>query len=82
MDQLINLHVILTWPYSPIGEYTVKLGYQFLQLEFHNSHLGQSGIAQLKPLWQAIWSLTVPCKVKKSSLESNQKFFTYEEESG
>ena len=75
------MHVILTWPYNPIVEYTVKLGYQFLQLEFQDSQPGQSDTAQLKPLWQAIWILTVLCKVKKSGLESSQKFFTYEEES-
>ena len=66
------MHVILTWPYNPIEEYTVKLGYQLLQLEFQNGQLDQFDTAQLKPLWQAIWSLTIPCKVKNLVLKATK----------
>ena len=55
---------VLTWPYNPKGEYTVKYGYQFLQRELQNTQLGQSDGLRLKPLWQAIWNLPVPSKVK------------------
>ena len=53
-----------TWPFTPIREYTVKSGYTFLQHEYQNSQLGQSGHEYPKPLWKAIWSLQVPSKVK------------------
>ncbi|KAL0007018.1 hypothetical protein SO802_008520 [Lithocarpus litseifolius] len=55
---------VLTWPYNPKGEYTVKSGYQFLQSEFQNTQPGQSDWSRLKPLWQAFWNLLVPSKVK------------------
>ena len=55
---------ILTWPYNPKGEYTVKSRYQFLQREFQNVQPGQSDVANLKPLWQAIWNIPLPNKVK------------------
>ena len=55
---------VLTWPYNPKGEYTVKSGYQFLQKEFQNTQPGQSDMSRLKPLWQAIWNLPVLSKVK------------------
>jgi len=44
----------LTWPFTPMGEYTVKFGYTFLQHEFQNSQLDQSDPEYLKPLWKAI----------------------------
>lgn len=55
---------MLTWPYNPKREYTVKSSYQFLQREFLNAQPGQSDFLGLKPLWQAIWNLPVPNKVK------------------
>ena len=55
---------VLTWPYNPKGEYTVKVGYQFLQKEFQNTQPGQSDLSRLEPLWQAIWNLPVLSKVK------------------
>lgn len=54
----------LTWPFNPTGEYSVKSGYKFLQEEFQNSQPGLFEPEYLKPLWQAIWSLPVPSKVK------------------
>ena len=71
---------ILTWPHNPKGEHTVKSGYQFLQREFQNAQPGQSDGTGIKPLWQAIWNLPVPTKVKnliwraaKNSLPSKVK---------
>ena len=55
---------ILTWPYNPKGEYTIKSRYQFLQREFQNAQPGQSDVANLKPLCQAIWNIPLPNKVK------------------
>ena len=55
---------VLTWPYNPREEYTVKSGYQFLQREHQNAQHGQSDVSRLKLLWQAIWNLLVPSKVK------------------
>ena len=70
---------MLTWPYNPKGEYTVKSGYQFLQKEFQNAQPGQSYFSGVKPLWQAIWNLPVPNKVNnlvwraaKNSLPSKE----------
>ncbi|XP_023884969.2 uncharacterized protein LOC111997138 [Quercus suber] len=60
IDQLDTL----TWPYNPKGEYTVKSGYQFLQMVYRNLQLGQSDSSWLKPLWQAIWGLPIPSKVR------------------
>ena len=46
-----------TWPFNPMREYIVKLGYTFLQHEYQNSQPSQSSLKYLKPLWKAIWSL-------------------------
>ncbi|KAK9990437.1 hypothetical protein SO802_025422 [Lithocarpus litseifolius] len=54
----------LTWPFNPNGEYTVKSGYKFLQTELQNTRPGQSDGSRLNPLWQSMWSLTVPSKVR------------------
>uniref|UniRef100_A0A7N2KWK8 Reverse transcriptase zinc-binding domain-containing protein n=1 Tax=Quercus lobata TaxID=97700 RepID=A0A7N2KWK8_QUELO len=37
---------------------------EFLQREHQNAQPGQSDVSRLKPLWQAIWNLPVPSKVK------------------
>ena len=70
---------MLTWPYNPKWEYTVKFGYQFLQREFQNAQPRQSDFSSLKPLWQAIWNLPVHNKFKnlvwrvaKNSLPSKE----------
>lgn len=54
----------LTWPFNPNGEYTVKLGYKFLQTELQNTWPRQSNGSRLSPVWQIVWSLTVPSKVQ------------------
>ena len=59
-DQLDQLF----WPFNPTGEYSVKSRYKFLQQEAQNLQPGQSNTVQLKPLWKAIWSLSVPSKVR------------------
>lgn len=64
IDQLDTL----TWPFNPMGEYILKLGYTFLQQEYQNSQPGQSDPEYLKPLWKAIWSLQVLSKLKKFCL--------------
>ena len=42
----------------------MKSGYKFLQSESQNQQPGTSNPESVKPLWQAIWSLHVPAKVK------------------
>lgn len=55
----------LTWPYNQNGDYSVKsAGYKFLQDEFQTQQPGSSTSDTSKPLWQAIWNLNVPGKVK------------------
>ena len=54
----------LIWPHNPNGEYSVKSGYKFLQLEEAHSRPRQLDYENLKPLWQEIWNLLVPSKVK------------------
>ena len=54
----------LTWPHNPTGEYIMKSGYKFPQKEFQNQQLGPSNPEAMKPLWQEIWKLDVPSKVK------------------
>lgn len=72
----------LIWPHGATGAYTVKTGYRFLQVENQNQQLGQSDTHLLKPLWQGIWNLKVPSKVKnliwwaaKNSLPTKQNLF-------
>ena len=55
---------ILTWPFNADGKYTVKSGYQSLLAKIHRQQPGPSSSDSLKPLWQAIWQLKVPDKVK------------------
>lgn len=70
----------LIWPHNPNGKYSVKSGYKFLQLEVAHNRPGQSEYEILKLLWQSIWSLLVPSKVKhlvwrasKNSLPTKMK---------
>ena len=54
----------------------VKLGYQFLQEASSVQQPGQSSTQALKPLWNKIWTLEVPNKVK-TVMESLQKLPTH-----
>lgn len=54
----------LTWPFNPRGEYSVKSGYKFLQQEVQNLLPAQSATDLLQPLWQSVWGLPVPSKVR------------------
>ena len=42
----------------------MKSGYKFLQNEFQSQQSGTLNPAALKTLWQAVWKLNVPSKVK------------------
>ena len=59
-----QLHDTLIWPHIPSGEYIVKSGYKFLQNEYQSQQPGTSNLAASKTLWQAVWNLNVPSKVK------------------
>ena len=67
-----NQSDVLTWPYNPKEEYTVKFGYQFLQREFQNTQPRQSDWSRLKPLWQAILEPPNVEQSKECGLESNK----------
>ena len=54
----------MIWPFTPDGEYSVKLGYKFLQNEVLQQQLGPSNIDTMKPLWTSLWSLDVPGKIR------------------
>lgn len=54
----------LIWPHNTTGAYTIKTGDRFLQMENQNQQPGQFDFHLLKPLWQGIWNLKVPSKVK------------------
>uniref|UniRef100_A0A7N2LR17 Reverse transcriptase zinc-binding domain-containing protein n=1 Tax=Quercus lobata TaxID=97700 RepID=A0A7N2LR17_QUELO len=57
-------HDTLIWPHNPSGEYIVKPGYKFLLKEFQSQQLGTSNPKASKSLWEAVWKLNVPSKVK------------------
>ncbi|XP_075649759.1 uncharacterized protein LOC142620244 [Castanea sativa] len=59
-----QLHDTLIWPHNPNGDYTMKSGYKILQKEFQSQQPGTSNPEASKSLWQAIWKLNVPSKVK------------------
>ena len=52
----------LIWPFNPSGQYSMKLGYRFLQENAENSRAP----AQDSAFWKKFWSLEVPSKVKKN----------------
>ena len=54
----------LTWPYNQNGDYALKSGYKVLQDEYQTLQPGSSTSDISKPLWQDIWNLNVPSKVK------------------
>ena len=55
---------VLIWPWNPNGEYLAKFGYQLLQNSSQPQQPGSSMVDNLKPLWNKIWGLNVPAKVK------------------
>ena len=55
---------VLLWPFNPNGEYSVKSGYRFLQEANTLQQPGPSNAETMKPLWNKIWGLEVPNKVK------------------
>ena len=55
---------VLIWPFNSDGEYSVKLGYRFLQEANTLQQPGPSNAEAMKPLWNKIWSMDVPNKVK------------------
>ena len=55
---------ILTWPFTADGNFAVNSGYQFLFAEIHKQQPGPSNSDLVKPLWQAIWQMKTPGKVK------------------
>ena len=55
---------VLLWPFNPNGVYTVKSGYRFLYDEQCRKQLGPSEVEVLKLMWNRIWGLHVPNKIK------------------
>ena len=41
---------VLIWPFSPDGEYTIQIGYKFLQQQYTTSEAGSSNGTKLQPL--------------------------------
>ena len=54
----------LLWPFNLDGVDTVKSGYRFLYDEQCRKQPGPSEVEVLKPLWNRIWGLHVPNKIK------------------
>ena len=54
----------LIWLWNPNGVYSVKSAYQILANESLLSQAGSSNPEASKPLWNGIWKLKVPNKVK------------------
>ena len=50
----------LIWPFTPSGQYTVKLGYRFLD----EGSTSVQASADDSLFWKKIWDLEVPNKVK------------------
>lgn len=53
----------LFWPFTQTGSYTSKSGYRFLKSEDEVVEDGEQ-LTQERGLWQGIWSLQVPNKIK------------------
>nr|POF25059.1 putative ribonuclease h protein [Quercus suber] len=73
---------VLIWPFTPDENYTVKSDYRFLQEASRVQQPGQSSTQALSPLWNKIWALDVPNKVKtliwracKNSLPTKANLF-------
>nr|POE54058.1 putative ribonuclease h protein [Quercus suber] len=55
---------VLLWPFNLDGVYTVKFGCRFLYEEQCRKQPGSSKVEVLKLLWNRIWGLHVPNKIK------------------
>ena len=55
---------VLLWPFNLDGVYIVKSRYRFLYEEQCRRQLGSFEMEVLKPLWNKIWGLHVPNKIK------------------
>ena len=55
---------ILIWPWNPNGVYSIKSEYQLLQRASQAQQPSHSMVENLNPLWDKIWVLNVPAKVK------------------
>ncbi|KAJ1389468.1 Ribonuclease H domain [Sesbania bispinosa] len=52
----------LCWPYSPHGEYTVKIGYQIAKASTDSGPL--QGDPHMQVFWKNLWSIPAPQKIK------------------
>ncbi|KAL0003081.1 hypothetical protein SO802_016862 [Lithocarpus litseifolius] len=55
---------VLLWPHSSNGQYSCKTGYRFLKMEDELSSEPQVSTNDEKYLWNGVWSMQVPPKVK------------------
>ena len=55
---------LLIWPHTPDGMYSVKSAYQLLARELQQAQVGPSNPDTSKQLWNGIWKLKVPNKVR------------------
>ena len=63
----VSLHAdrdLLIWPWTPDGVYSDKSAYQILANDSLLSQAGPSNPGASKPLWNGIWKLKAPNKVK------------------
>ena len=54
----------LIWGGTKTGDFVVRSGYHLLLEESHSSDPGSSNIAPQAQMWNSIWSLSVPHKVR------------------
>ena len=60
----VEVEDVLFWPYTKNGVYTCRSGYCFLKEEAEMEVTNQVPPFQDKHVWNAIWSMQVPQKVK------------------
>ena len=59
-----NYEDLLFWPRNPNGVYSVKLGYKLLMECDLEDCLTTSNLSLTKKIWNSIWSLRIPNRVK------------------
>ncbi len=52
------------WPGTPMGQYTVRNGYKFLQAEELKSQPSCSNLKPMERIWKDVWTLQVPKKIQ------------------
>ena len=61
---LVECEDKIFWPLTANGEYSVKTGYRLLSHLEASDNPSSSDISQSKQIWNAIWNMNVPNRVK------------------